>query len=197
MPIGFATAPKNGDTLVRDGLSSVAARDQSLATGLANVPALNVTPPHAVYDLRADSLAQGEGLAAARQTSFRYLVAPAGGASIAAAEVQSGPGNVASLLANLNYGPYVQATTHALEQIQTLPEVQKGNYEARLLRCSAIYLVALWLKAEPGGADIIYPLSPAPAGLQAEQPYTVDAFLAIAVPLAKQHTATGSSPQTP
>jgi hypothetical protein len=197
MPIGFATAPQNGDALVRSSLNSVAARDRSLATSLANVPALNVAPPHAVYDLRADSLARGEGLAAARQTSFRYLVAAAGGASIAAAEVHSGPDNVANLLANLNYGPYVQATTRALAKIQDLPEVQKGNYEGRLLRCSAIYLVALWLKAEAGGADILYPLDPAPAGLQAEQPYSVEAFLAIVVPLAKQRTGSGESTLVP
>ncbi len=65
-------------------------------------------------------------------------------------------------MANINYGPFVEATARALSQVATLSAVGAGSYEVRLLRFSAIALMALWLKPDSGGADIIYPLAPAP-----------------------------------
>jgi hypothetical protein len=64
--------------------------------------------------------------------------------------------------------------------------VGAASYEVRLLRFSAIALMALWLKPDSGAADIIYPLAPAPDGLQAERAYAVDEFLAAIVPLAQK-----------
>jgi hypothetical protein len=196
MPIRFAAPPRNGETLVRAGIGKLAARNSPRDAALTDTLALQLYPPHAVYDLRADSLARGEGLAASRQTAFRYLVSKDSG-PVAAAEVQADPEGIADLLANINQGPYVEASARALDQVQQLPSVQQGRYEARLLRCSAIYLVALWLKPEDTGSDIIYPLAPAPPGLQAEQPYTVDDFLKIVVPLAQERVATSEPPKVP
>ena len=59
-------------------------------------------------------------------------------------------------------------------------------YEVRLLRFSAIYVAALWLKSVAGAADIIVPLAPAPSALQAGKRYTADEFLAAIRPLAAQ-----------
>jgi hypothetical protein len=98
-------------------------------------------------------------------------------------------------LANVNHGPYVEATARALAQVATLSAVGAGSYEVRLLRFSAIGLMALWLKPDAGGADIIYPLAPAPDGLQAERAYSVDEFLQVIVPLAQKRVgASGKLP---
>ena len=194
MPLHFATEPKNGTALVQKALSKLATRPSPLSERAVDFNALQVQQPHAVYDLRADAIAHGDGLASAKASGFRYLIGT-GGATVAAAEVLADANGNATLLANVNHGPYVEATARALAQVATLSAVGAGSYEVRLLRFSAIGLMALWLKPDAGGADIIYPLAPAPHGLQAERAYSVDEFLQAIVPLAQKRVgASGKLP---
>jgi acyl-CoA synthetase (AMP-forming)/AMP-acid ligase II len=194
MPLHFATEPKNGTALVQKALSKLATRPSPLSERAVDFNALQVQQPHAVYDLRADAIAHGDGLASAKASGFRYLIGT-GGTTVAAAEVLADANGNATLLANVNHGPYVEATARALAQVATLSAVGAGSYEVRLLRFSAIGLMALWLKPDAGGADIIYPLAPAPDGLQAERAYSVDEFLQAIVPLAQKRVgASGKLP---
>ena len=197
MPIRDATAPPNGSETVRAGLERMAARENKPAAlrGI-NFNALTLTPPHAIYDLRADEIAKGGGLETAHESGFRYHVAADGG-SVAAAEVHTDTSGRASLLANLNYGPFVESTAQGFSKVAALDAVSKGSYEARVLRFSAIGLMAIWLKSDPGGADIIYPLAPAPSMLKADQPYTVDAFLSAIRSMAEKRAATTASAAVP
>jgi len=150
MPLHFATEPKNGTALVQKALSKLATRSSPLSARAIDFNALQVQQPHAVYDLRADAIAHGDGLASAKASGFRYLVAT-GGTTVAAAEVLADANGNATVLANVNYGPYVEATARALAQVATLSAVGAGSYEVRLLRFSAIALMALWLKPDSGG----------------------------------------------
>jgi acyl-CoA synthetase (AMP-forming)/AMP-acid ligase II len=194
MPLHFATEPKNGTALVQKALSKLATRPSPLSERAVDFNALQVQQPHAVYDLRADAIAHGDGLASAKASGFRYLIGT-GGTTVAAAEVLADANGNATLLANVNHGPYVEATARALARVATLSAVGAGSYEVRLLRFSAIGLMALWLKPDAGGADIIYPLAPAPDGLQAERAYSADEFLQAIVPLAQKRVgASGKLP---
>jgi hypothetical protein len=194
MPLHFATEPKNGTALVQKALSKLATRPSPLSERAVDFNALQVQQPHAVYDLRADAIAHGDGLASAKASGFRYLIGT-GGTTVAAAEVLADANGNATLLANVNHGPYVEATARALAQVATLSAVGAGSYEVRLLRFSAIGLMALWLKPDAWGADIIYPLAPAPDGLQAERAYSADEFLQAIVPLAQKRVgASGKLP---
>ena len=184
MPLHFAAPPANGSSLVEAGLNRLSTRTSPLS-GTVDFRTLQVSQPHAVYDLRPGSVADGGGLASAALTGFRYLVA-GDGATIAAAEVQVDSAGVATLLANINYGPYVEATAQALTRVAALPAVGAASYEVRLLRSSPIYLIALWLKPDSGTGDIIYPLAPAPPGLQAGQPYAAADFINAILPLAQK-----------
>ncbi len=195
MPLHFAAEPKNGSSLVQKGLDKLSTRTSALSGRAVDFAALQLSPPHAVYDLRADAVAGGGGLETATATGFRYII-QGGGANIAAAEVQTDATGAASLLANINYGPYVEATAQALTQVAKLASVSAGSFEARLLRFSAIALLALWLKSDSGGADIVYPLPPAPAPLQAEQPYSAGDFIKAIRPLA-QKRAEKKGPSVP
>jgi hypothetical protein len=191
MSLRFATEPKNGTALVQKGLNKLAKRSSPLgSTGAAAVDfsALQVNSPHAVYDLRADLVASGGGLASAHATGFRYLI-QGGGTHVAAAEVTADATGAATLVTHMNYGPYVQATADALTKVAALAAVSAGSYEVRLLRCSAISLMALWLKSDAGGADIIFPLPPAPPGLLAEQSYSANDFIKAILPLAQKRSA--------
>jgi len=186
MAIRFAREPENGSALVRAGLDRLAAREGPLKLTKEAFNTLTVeAPPHAVFDLHADEIAAGGGLETAHATGFRYLV-KAAGVPVADAEVHADASGKATLLANQNYGPYVVATARAFDELPDFERVRSGTYEARLLRFSAIYLVAIWLATGDEGADIIYPLAPAPDVLQAEHPYTVGEFLEAIRPLARK-----------
>jgi hypothetical protein len=194
MPLHFAAPPANGSTLVQTGLNRLSTRTSPVLGTAVDFSALQLSQPHAVYDLRVGAVVAGRGLASATQTGFRYLVT-GGGAAIAAAEVQADAAGTATLLANINYGPYVEATAQALTQVAALPAVGAASYEVRLLRSAPIYLIALWLKPDSGTGDIIYPVAPAPPGLEAGQPYTEAAFISAILPLAERR-ATKSDPTT-
>ena len=196
MPLRFAAEPTNGTALVRGGLNRLSTRTSPLSGRNVDFDALQIAEPHAVYDLRADAIANGGGLDSAVPSGFRYLIA-SGGATVAAAEVQADDARNATLLANLNYGPFVEATAQALPRVAALAPVGAETYEARDLRFAAIGLMALWLKPESGGADIIYPLAPAPAGLQANQPYNGDDFIQAIRPLAQKRAAGSGDSKVP
>jgi hypothetical protein len=188
MAIHYAQEPANGSYLVRSGLHKVSSRPSALTGQQVDFNSLELSAPHRVYDLRADSIAGGKGLESATQTGYRYLVS-GGGKHVAGAEVHVDASGAANLLANINYGPYVQATADALEKVGTLSAVAAGSYEARVLRFAAIGVMALWLKPDAGGADIIYPLAPTPAGIDASKPYSEAEFLAAIRPLAERRAA--------
>lgn len=213
MQLRFAPEPENGPTLVRAGLSRILRRPKGLpqvlsATKLADV---QVKQAHPVYDLHADEIANGRGLDSAHPTGFRYLVY-ASNASVAAAEVQMDSAGKATLLSNVNFGPFVEGTARALGQLAGVGELEaiskrpfgrlkllilrvlkralkpalgSESYEVRLLRFSAIGVMALWLRSDATGRDIVYPLAPTPDILQAGKRYSPAGFLAAIRPLAK------------
>jgi hypothetical protein len=185
MPLHFAAPPANGTTLVQAGLNRLSTRTSPLSGTVVDFSTLELAQPHAVYDLRVPDIVAGRGLASATLTGFRYLVT-GGGANVAAAEVLADAAGTATLLANINYGPFVEATAQALKQVAALPSVGAASYEVRLLRCSPIYLMALWLKPDSGTGDIIYPLAPAPPGLQAGRSYSAADFISAILPLAEK-----------
>ena len=178
MPLHFATEPKNGTALVQKALSKLATRPSPLSERAVDFNALQVQQPHAVYDLRADAIAHGDGLASAKASGFRYLIGT-GGATVAAAEVLADANGNATLLANVNHGPYVEATARALAQVATLSAVGAGSYEVRLLRFSAIGLMALWLKPDAGGADTSTRSLPLRMVFKPNEPSAVDSPIAI------------------
>ncbi len=188
MAIHYAQEPANGRFLVQSGLHKVSTRPSALSTRAVDFSALEVSEPHRVYDLRADLIASGKGLDSAAHTGFRYLV-HSGGTHVAGAEVHVDGSGAASLLANINYGPYVQATAQAIEKAGALSDVAKGSYEARVLRFAAIGVMALWLRPDAGGADIVFPLAPTPPGVEAERAYSEAEFLTAIRPLAERRAA--------
>jgi hypothetical protein len=188
MAIHYAQEPPNGSYLVRSGLHKASTRPSPLTASAVDMNALELSEPHRIYDLRADLVASGKGLDSATQTGYRYLVSSSG-KRVAGAEIHVDGTGTATLLANINYGPYVEATAQAIEKAGALPDVAKGNYEARVLRFAAIGVMALWLKPDAGGTDIVFPMAPAPAGIQAERPYSEAQFLDAIRPLAERRAA--------
>jgi hypothetical protein len=112
MTFRFASEPPNGLTLVRAGLDRLTGRVSPFSERGIELNALRVNPPHAVYDLHADEIANGRGLASAHLTGFRYLVLAAG-QPVAAAEVHTDYSGTVSLLANVDFGPLWRPVPHS------------------------------------------------------------------------------------
>ena len=49
--------------------------------------------------------------------------------------------------------------------------------------------MAPWLKSDSGTGDVLYPLAPAPSGINAAQNYTVEEFMKAILPLARHRMA--------
>jgi hypothetical protein len=196
MPLHYPSEPAGGSSLVRAGVAEVLVRRSPLSGRGIVADEVRVDQPHAVYDLRADEIASGRGLESAHATGYRYLVNTSGG-PVAAGEVVTDEHGEAKLLANLNYGNFVEETAGALAKLEVADEVQERPYEVRLLRFSSVYLMAIWLKSQTDEADIIYPLAPAPPPLEAGRSYSPDEFIRAVVPLAKRRAARQESTRVP
>lgn len=147
--------------------------------------ALEVALPHAVYELGRDAIAAGLGLEAARRTHVRYLLM-SGQDARAAVEVPAGPADASGPAESLadhvhaNAGAFAASTAAAIRALEDDPALRGRDLELRLLRVSALHLVALWLHA--GGApadDLLVPLDPAPSGLDAGRLYGPGDVLAV------------------
>jgi len=153
---------------VRAHLTDLAPRPQFQHRLLARAEPTQVAlaAPHDVYAIGLDRLAAGAGLEAAEVVGQRFLVLDDDRA-VASAELTPGGGFQS------NEGPFVGATAEAIRAAEDSPDLADGNYELRLLRIPGIYLVALWLRDEDGdgGGDVILPLAPTPAPLEAGHRY--------------------------
>src|SRR5215468_6718442 len=133
---------------------------------------LQATAPHTVYELGLGDVAAGAGLDKARPIAQRYLLVQAN-RPVAAAEIAVARDAPASRFAQLNDGPFVAGTQTAIAEAEQLPAVQRGDYELRLLRIPALYVVALWLAStDPSAGDLVIPIAPTPPELVAGQSYS-------------------------
>jgi hypothetical protein len=184
------TVPSDGIDVVREGLGRFSAPDTAIIAGSARHTAdesPRIDHPHPVYELDAQAVAGGGTLDTARLTGFRYVVEEgAGPASFA--ELRVDAADPAPRMTMRGYGLYAEALIGGLAQVEKLPAVAAGSYELRVLRCSAIYLVALWLRGEQGAPDIVYALAPAPQGIEPGHPYSADEFMKIVRPLVQART---------
>jgi hypothetical protein len=135
-------------------------RRKGAPLGAQGGPALELALPHEVWDIPLDALAAGRGLGAARLTGVRHLVME-GHRVVAAAEAA----DAAPDAPHLHLGAAATAMADAVHVAEALPDVLKGAFEPRLLRCAGLPLVALWLHGE--AADLAIPLPPRPPGVDA------------------------------
>lgn len=172
MPLLTAEPPADVARGAMATLGQQAERRALRLPGLASAApdTLQLTAPHPVYNLDLDELAERRGLAAARLTGWRFLIT-AGSSVLAAAEVAADGTTGAGEFSHINAGPFVDATTRAQAIAEQLPEVTAGRYELRLLRAPGLYVMALWLKDLRGEHDLVLPMAPAPAPLEAGHAY--------------------------
>ena len=191
MPLQFAAHPNNAPAIISSALEKLAMfvkhDPKAFTFKAADFSSLGVDTPHVVYELSLDSLLSNGGIETAQPSSTRYLVQCPTGA-VAAIEMwpeTNNAGNGQHRLGVINLGPFVDNTAKALLKLSADPRVIAGSYEARILRCSAIHLMAIWLKDNRSGDDLFVPLAPAPGGFKAGRIYDAESLLAEALTEAK------------
>lgn len=196
MAMYFSSSPKNGEQLVQNGLVRVVARGLAAPAHLRqiNLNSAKIRDAHAVYDLGLDAIRAGADLTATKRSAVRYIVDDAN-KPIVAAEVLVDGNERATLLANLNSGPFVASSAQALSDLARSAEVKAGSFEVRLLRVAPLAVMAVWLKSDTAEPDIIYPIVPAPSYLKAGRLYSASDFLAALRPAAAARLAV-ANPKT-
>jgi hypothetical protein len=169
MPLTTAKGPAGGTRAVQNALGRILPQPAGFMARAAAAGAedMALSVPHPVYDVGLDDIERGRLTSAAKLTGWRYLLV-GGEEAVAAAEVASADGT-AVRFSHFNEGPFVGSTVEGLTAAERLPEVKSGNYEVRLLRAPALYLIALWLHGTR--EDLFLPLPPAPTGVEALRKY--------------------------
>lgn len=186
MPITFLPLSRDDSELLDATLNRIAARGSLEADRIRRDPHVRqFSEPHAVYDLRAQPVAQGRSLESAELTGFRYFVDGAHG-TVAAGEVRVDAQRRSIGVANIHFGGWVRATAEAFTFLQHQPQLQHERFEATFLRFSAVSVMSVWLRAANAGESLIYPLAPAPPIFRARHLYSEVEFGRLILPLAKK-----------
>ena len=182
MPINLPTEPPQGQAIVAKALgdlrssavvSFTAGGGVSASSSLlqANPAQLTTSLPHPVYDLGIDAIAAGQGLDAAKLNGWRYVLED-GGKPFAFAELDGGGQSFTSF----NTGGFAAALCTAVQQAEQLDYVKTHAVELRVLRISALYVIAIWLH-DQNSKDLLIPVAPVGHKLIAGRPYGASDFL--------------------
>jgi hypothetical protein len=172
MAIIVRNAPRRGAAILAANVTDLV-RERRLPHGMSldlRAEELAHSEPHPVFTATLDDLAAGKLLGAAKKTSWRYLLVH-GESAVAEAELSAGKvkGKELAFL-GMTHGPFSGATIEALRAAEQLPQVADADFELRLLKVPAVYLVALWLHGKT--EDILVPMGGPPGGLKENKPYS-------------------------
>lgn len=179
MPVTRSAPPSDADDAVQAALRHFATvPDANLHALRGTRPAeLAPTVPHPVFHLGLDALMAGApALSSTRSTGWRYLLSQDDEVVASAETVADAAGG--ARFSHFNSGPFVASTSAALAAAEGLSEVEDGSFDLRLLHVPALHAMALWLHGD-GDNDLLIPLAPSPAGVEANRAYPASELLGI------------------
>ncbi|HWM54319.1 MAG TPA: hypothetical protein VNO20_02880 [Solirubrobacterales bacterium] len=156
--------------------------DLALLAGAAAERNLQTAAAHDVYNLPLTALAGSSGPEAATSVGVRCLIT-SGDKPIATVELPEPNGNEGAIT---SHGPFTQGTVDAIRAAEDSSDVAEGDFELRLLRIPALYLMTLWLKDEDDDRDLFVPLEPAPPHVSPGRTYTWQELSECLRPLAQE-----------
>jgi hypothetical protein len=193
MPVRLAEPPQQIVDAVRETLLAWARRGEFRTPALSKAKTgdLGLTLPHPVYALTLQDLTDGRGPSAAEHVAWRFLLQD-GERVVAAVEVAVGGGPPM-----VNEGPYVRATASVISTLEQLPGAEGHDYELRLLKVVALYLVSVWLHEGDGSGDLLVPIGEVPAGIEADRAYRAEELTGQLAEPARAQLAFDSTPKAP
>jgi hypothetical protein len=151
---------------------------------------LKMTKPLAIYDVRvSDELKNG--IIDPKLTGWRCFVVH-NDEAISMADIAVNKKGENPKFLYFTKGDIVNKILSKISELESLDAVKGKHYEVRLLRISAVNLMAVWLHGE--GEELIYPLG---KPLSENSPYTFSQIFAKISDLLKSLDATGSLTPSP
>jgi len=172
MALTPAKPPAEGPNIIRKALASLSDSPHLMAAAIGGAAPLDLAAPHPVYFVGLKAVADGQVLSQAELKGWRYVLLQ-GDTPTAAAELDVGRAGGKAAFSQLNRGPFVASTVEGVRFAEKLDAVRRHNYELRLLRIPALYIIALWLH---GQKDLIIPLPPTHPKLKPYTTYSEKAF---------------------
>jgi hypothetical protein len=190
MPVTFAEPPRQVKEITQRQLQDMAQQKHFTIAPLAAAEPgkIELASGHAVYNIGLRDLLSDRPLTAAPLTAWRFIV-NAGAQDSAAAETHQDPEQGIPAFASINAGPFVTGTIAALKTLATDPAFTKGDWEGRMIRIPALYIMAIWAHEKKTNADLIRVTAPVPPYLDANKTYTWPEFKAVLQEPAKQKLA--------
>jgi hypothetical protein len=196
MPVTLAQPPEAVTELTRSKIQEIAQRrDFRVESLVAAAPdQISLSSGHPVYNLGLRDLLDGKPLAQRAITSWRFIVQN-NNAESTAAETLSGGASGPAAFSSVNAGPFVQGTQDAFAAVSADPTFAAGDWEMRLLRIPALFILAVWTHDQSGEGDRLVPIEPAPSYLGAGKTYSWSEFLTAVRPYAEARLKTDDSPK--
>ena len=145
-----------------------------------------------IFTLGLRDIMNGAGLREAKAAGWRFLAGNLSGEVVAADIIQPLPGtaqNGAAKMTSLSHDPVIADAIRAVNEVETLPEVQNRNYELQVLRIPGLLIEAFWLKSHDAGGDLIVPVLTRARELSRMKAYPVADFLNIVRPMTAKFLA--------
>lgn len=198
MPLHTIDPPIAAYEAVRSTMADLAAQNGfgTPALRLADPAALAVSTPHRSAVLGLDRIEGARDLRSAAQfTGWRFLVHNATRvvAAIDAIETTKNQYSVG----HVNEGPFVAGTEVAIRRAEELDQIKGGRFAPVFLIVPAVYVAALWLEDQAGGADLVMVMPPNPKELSPDSPMPVRQFLDSLKPLAARVPAEDRKAKNP
>jgi hypothetical protein len=197
MPVTFAQPPQQVAEVTRNKLQDMARQQHFRIASLAAAQPdqIEIASGHPVYNIGLQDLLSNKPLSSLPLTAWRFIVR-SGATDAAAAETLTDPQQSTASFASVNSGPFVSGTIAALQSLSTDPAFAKGDWEGRMIRIPALFIMAIWAHEKASGEDIIRVSAPAPEYLDPRKSYTWDQFKAAVEGPAKQKLAFDDSPKS-
>jgi hypothetical protein len=160
--------PDGGKKMVREQSGQIL--EQHPPRGYVRDQEMIVSDPHRQYVVSLQDLAAGQLLSAATFSSWHYTLTQGTNlVGMAALRHDEKTGEL-KLAGMYDPGPPLDAEREALRRAEKLSQVQKQDYEFRLLDIEPFYFHAVWLHGKSD--DIILPLPETFGKMKAYEPYS-------------------------
>jgi hypothetical protein len=171
MPIRLSEPPVEAVAALRAGLDAFIPTEHSQKQRKWALEDKTFSFPHRVWTAAPHEISRSTNFRSIDNASWRFLVKGRNGAPLAAEVIQISGGY---RWASLNDGSFVASLPPLFEEARQNELLDGKDFEFSLLRVSALYVVAVWLRASAPADDKFIPVAPSPTWLLPGQLYSAE-----------------------
>jgi len=188
-PFRFSSVPANALSVVNQALAQNPAMFAPARAPLSSAATLALGPPVPRYQLAFDPVTGNISLSEAKFVDSVCLLELAG-QPYAAIMLESAADGHTTCVSSVNFGLYDDVAAFILHDLSARPQLQAKTYEPRILVCSPLNAVFVWLSSIPAGSDWICPINiPGSKGLHPRMLYPASEFVRLFTPVIQAYLA--------